>query len=139
MSTNETPCYGLHWDISASECAGCFVRGKCERLTKMRQSGKMPPSSVTETVEEPVVPVEETEELSPLEHLLQSLMGKFDRKDRIGDKAVGHFFSDKGKDKVLVTVSKETNRVRIQAKDYERIFDGIESIEKAEEILTAVA
>jgi hypothetical protein len=139
MDASKTPCYGKMWDISEPACAGCFVRTKCERLTKMRESGEMPKPTVIEQTEIVEEPISEPDPVSPIEHLLQSLMGKYDRKDRIGDKAVGYFFSENGKDKVLITVSKESGRVRVQAKDYEKITDGIESVEHAEEILAAVS
>lgn len=136
MTANETPCYGLHWDISAKECSRCFVKTKCERLTKMRQSGQMPEPSVPE-IEEPIEAIEEPEELAPIEHLLQSLSGKFDRKDRSNETATAHYFNKDGKLKVLVIVA-DSGRVQVKAKGYERIFDGIESVAQAEEIVAAV-
>ena len=51
---------------------------------------------------------------------------------------MGHYFEENGKTVVLVTVSKMSSRVRIQAKNFERIFDGIGSVEQAEEVLKAV-
>jgi len=136
MDTSQHPCYGVDWDISAKECAGCSVRTRCERLTKMRKSGKMPKPSVKETTISKTIP--ELESISPLEHLLQSLTGRFKKREKEGKTAFGYFFSEGAKNKVIIMVSKGTGRIRIQAPGYEKVLKKIESIEQAEEILAGV-
>jgi hypothetical protein len=123
------------WDATDASCKGCAITKDCERATGRQKNGTPPPQEPPEqqgqeTVEEP--------EVNPLDYLLDSLGGKYDRQDRIGDKATGYYFEEDSRTKVLVTVSKESGRVRVQAKGYERIFDSIESVEAAEEILGAI-
>jgi len=118
------------------ECAGCFIKEGCERSTKRREEGT--PLVELEKTPPPVEMEETIEPVNPLKHLLQSLEGKYDRADKIGEHAIAHFFSTDGKTIILVTESKATGRLRVKAKDYERIFDPISSIEDAEKILKAV-
>lgn len=133
-------CYGVMWDMAAPECAGCFIKKECERSTKRREEGTTP-AEPTEKSSIPAAAVETeepSETISPLKHLLRSLEGKYDRADKIGEHAIGHFFSKNGKNAILITESKASGRIKIQAKGYERIFDSVVSVEQAEEILKAI-
>lgn len=129
-------CYGIMWDMSVPECAGCFIRKECERSTKRREEGTPPvePEKSIPAVE----PEEPSEAISPLKHLLRSLEGKYDRADKISEHAIGHFFSKNGRNVVLITESKDSGRIRVQAKNYEHFFDSVSSVEQAEEILKAI-
>jgi len=132
-------CFGVMWDMSAPECAGCYIRKECERSTGRRESGESVAEEPVSAADSQPAGTEEQEPISPLKHLLKSLEGKYDRSDRVGKQAVGYFFVKDGKTMVLVTESNATGRVKIEAKDYERIFDSIESVEQAEEVLAALS
>jgi len=130
-SQNEKPeceAYGKLWDASAPECTSCFVSSKCRQLTEQRKSGGLP------APEEPPEPAEDAK-LSPLEHLIQSLEGKYERSDDDRDEAVGHYFRDKGQVVALVVVSKESGRVKLETPSKHRILEALETVEEAEEAL----
>jgi hypothetical protein len=132
-------CYGVMWDMSAPECGGCIIKKECERSTRRRSEGVPPPPVPVEAEKPPATEIEESaEEATPLKHLLRSLEGKYDRVDRVREHAIAHYYTKDGKNIILITESRESGRIKIQSKGYECIFDSVESLEQAEEILKSI-
>jgi len=135
QTTDKQPdCFGILWDDAAQECVKCSISSYCQRSMKKREDGtppeepEVPPAEATES--------EPQEPTNPLDYFLQSLEGRYDREDKVGENAIGHFFRENGNNAILVTESKASGRLKVQTtKGYERILDSIQSIEQAEEIL----
>jgi hypothetical protein len=137
MQASQPDCFGILWDDTDPQCARCGIKSYCERSTKRRGSGAPPPAE-PEPKLSVITTEKELEPASPLDYLLKSIEGRYDREDRIGENAIAHFFRKNGSNIILVTESKVSGRIKVQKKGYERIFDAIESLDHAEEILGIV-
>ena len=129
------PCFGIRWEASVADCVRCALSSRCQTITKQMESGKIPPAPKQEKREE-IEPIDET---VPLDYLLTSLGGRYDRTDEESDEATGIYFKD-GDDVVfLVIISKLNGRVKIQipTKDEikEKILDSLETVEDVEKVL----
>ena len=142
-------CYGIHWDASAPECARCLAVSTCEGLTRAKAVGSVLPETVTsdtaseseviETRPEPdVVDVESGEEqdmVSPIDHLLRSIEGKYERDESEADGLrTVKFRNGKGTLVVRVAIS-DAGRIKCQSAKSTVVLDSLESVEHAEEVL----
>jgi len=125
--------WGTGWDISEPACTQCLFAWKCEWLTKRSKSSSEPSQAPSEVVDAPNSSPDGNE--NPIEYLLNSLQGRYDREDKESDVAIASYFRKSGIVAALVVCSKVSNRIKVQTAKTKKFFEGIESTEQAESIL----
>lgn len=121
-------CFG-NWLVSDPECGKCAKAEACEKRTKVRseESDQEPEGSGG---------VEEASPVVPLDYLIQSLGGRYDKETEEKEKAVLHKFRDNGKTVIAVAVG-ITGKVKIVsvARNKSTVFERLQSIEEVETVL----
>lgn len=128
-------CFGIRWEESVADCARCALSLKCQIITKQIKSGKIPPAPKQEKEEE----IETIDEAVPLEYLLTSLGGRYDRIDEESEGARGVYFKDGDEVAFLVIISKLNGRIKIQTPTGEKILDSLETVDDAERVLAELS
>jgi len=123
-------CFG-NWEIADSECIRCSISEGCEKKTK-NKSVEIAEINELEDISECETP----EKISPLEYLLQRLAGKFEKDEEEKGKAKIYKFRLSGKLKIAVIVG-ESGKIKVMSfqKKTEKILDGLNSVDDAEDIL----
>ncbi len=135
MEKKKPKCFGIHWDASVADCIKCALSSRCQTITKQIESGKILPAPKQEKQEE----IEPTEETVPLDYLLTSLEGRYDRTDKESEGATGIYFKDGDEVAFLVIISKKNGRIRIQTPTKEKILDSLETVDDAEKVLVELS
>ena len=125
-------CFGICFDAAAPECKICAASVRCSSSSGNR-NGKTIPDEPEEPAQPEFTEVDEGEDVTPFDHLVKSLEGRFDREDKDGDLAYGIFFLKAGNLAAQVMISKNTGRVKIKTRSFERLLDSVESIESIED------
>lgn len=124
-------CFG-HWFVSDPECTRCAVADNCEKRTKARSEEANRPQEAEGNGEG------EHEEavVTPIDYMIQSLVGKFDHETEARDKAVLHKFKKDGQLVIAVAVG-DYGKVKIVSvvKNIQRVFGKLSSIDEVESVL----
>jgi len=129
----------IHDDVDPL-CGECMLAPQCKIDTKKLNSGAPATSSNTVEQESKTPSSEHDNPVNGLDYFLNCLKGQFEYKEMAKGDAVCYLFSEDGKDRVRVVRNKKSGRMRIEtsgwgSSDKEKIFDGMESVEQAENLI----
>jgi hypothetical protein len=132
MKHDYAKCHG-HWVVSDPDCAKCAYKSAeaCEKRTKARVEEVDNSKEVDESGE-----VEEIVPVSPLDYLLQSLEGKFEKTTEEKERAILHKFCQNGKFVIAVVIG-IMGKIKVVSilKNKARVFEKLDSIEEVESVL----